>query len=252
MSRTGTPTLSSARMARPASPPGWSRPRSTGSSTPARWSTSTPHGTACRYPALARWLLVLGIVATLAANVAQGWSHGPVGAVVAAWPAVSLVGSYELLAWIIRTAAAGEPARVPAADHERQQPDQPWTGPCPVADQLPDAGRGTGRASHPSRASNGGRAGVPGPSGPVARTRSSGPCGPGGGPGPRDDPRSQCTAGEARHCRRGGRLPQPASGRVSDVRAQAREMFGTPPGAGHAAGWPKPGRIRRASLSTER
>ena len=47
-------------------------------------------------PALARWLLGLGIAATLTANMAQGWSHGPVGAVVAAWPAVSLVGSYEL------------------------------------------------------------------------------------------------------------------------------------------------------------
>jgi len=45
-------------------------------------------------PALARWLLALGIIATLAANMAQGWSHGPVGAVIAAWPAVSLVGSY--------------------------------------------------------------------------------------------------------------------------------------------------------------
>ena len=31
-------------------------------------------------PALARWLLALGIIATLAANMAQGWSHGPVGA----------------------------------------------------------------------------------------------------------------------------------------------------------------------------
>ena len=46
-------------------------------------------------PSLARWLLGLGIAATLTANMAQGWSHGPVGAVVAAWPAVSLVGSYE-------------------------------------------------------------------------------------------------------------------------------------------------------------
>jgi hypothetical protein len=68
-------------------------------------------------PALARWLLALGIVATLAANMAQGWSHGPVGAVIAAWPAVSLVGSYELLVWIIRTAASGGPDREPAADH---------------------------------------------------------------------------------------------------------------------------------------
>jgi Protein of unknown function (DUF2637) len=47
-------------------------------------------------PALARWLLGLGIAATLTANMAQGWSHGPTGAAVAAWPAVSLVGSYEL------------------------------------------------------------------------------------------------------------------------------------------------------------
>jgi len=41
-------------------------------------------------PSLARWLLALGIAATLTANLAQGWSHGPIGAVIAAWPAVSL------------------------------------------------------------------------------------------------------------------------------------------------------------------
>ena len=60
-------------------------------------------------PSLARWLLGLGITATLTANMAQGWSHGPVGAVVAAWPAVSLVGSFELLVWLIRTSGAVEP-----------------------------------------------------------------------------------------------------------------------------------------------
>jgi Protein of unknown function (DUF2637) len=76
-------------------------------------------------PQLARWLLMLGIVATLAANMAQGWSHGPVGAVVAAWPAASLVGSYELLVWIIRTAAADGPNRVPDADHGGAQTDHP-------------------------------------------------------------------------------------------------------------------------------
>jgi hypothetical protein len=53
-------------------------------------------------PALARWLLGLGIAATLAANVAHGLGHGPVGAAVAAWPAVALVGSYELLMTVIR------------------------------------------------------------------------------------------------------------------------------------------------------
>ena len=66
-------------------------------------------------PGLARWLLALGIMATLAANVAHGWSHGPVGAAVAAWPAASLVGSYELLLWLIRTAAADAAVREPGA-----------------------------------------------------------------------------------------------------------------------------------------
>ena len=66
-------------------------------------------------PSLARWLLGLGIAATLTANMAQGWSHGPVGAVVAAWPAVSLVGSYELLVWLIRTSGAAD--RGPSAEH---------------------------------------------------------------------------------------------------------------------------------------
>ena len=73
-------------------------------------------------PALARWLLALGIVATLAANVAHGWSHGPVGAAVAAWPAASLVGRYELLLWLIRTAAAGTvAANQPPTSHAGQR-----------------------------------------------------------------------------------------------------------------------------------
>jgi hypothetical protein len=53
-------------------------------------------------PLLARWLLGLGIAATLAANVAHGLGHGLTGAAVGAWPAVALVGSYELLMMIIR------------------------------------------------------------------------------------------------------------------------------------------------------
>ena len=88
-------------------------------------------------PSLARWLLALGIAATLTTNMAQGWSRGPVGAVVAAWPTVSLVGSYELLTWLIRisgsaerlcTGAACRPARRPvsasAIDDERPGANQ--------------------------------------------------------------------------------------------------------------------------------
>lgn len=55
-------------------------------------------------------------MATLAANLAHGWSHGPIGATVAAWPAASLVGSYELLLWLIRTPAPGAAASEPVAD----------------------------------------------------------------------------------------------------------------------------------------
>jgi hypothetical protein len=47
-------------------------------------------------PALARWLLGLGIAATLAASVAHGLGHGPAGAMVAEWPAVALDRSYEI------------------------------------------------------------------------------------------------------------------------------------------------------------
>ena len=71
-------------------------------------------------PALARWLLGLGIAATLIANLAQGWSHGPIGALIAAWPAASLVSSYELLVWLVRTSRTTErePSAEPACNGE--------------------------------------------------------------------------------------------------------------------------------------
>jgi hypothetical protein len=74
-------------------------------------------------PFMARCLLALGIVATLAANVTHGWSHGPVGAVVAAWPAVSLVGTFELVLWIIRATAASAPVRGGVADRASEPAD---------------------------------------------------------------------------------------------------------------------------------
>ena len=76
-------------------------------------------------PVMARCLLAVGIVATLAANVAHGWSHGPVGAVVAAWPAVSLVGTFELILWVIRATAASAPVRGGGADQAGEPADHP-------------------------------------------------------------------------------------------------------------------------------
>jgi hypothetical protein len=56
-------------------------------------------------PPMARWLLAAGIGATVAANILAGVSYGWLGAIVAAWPAAALVGSYELLMWLVRTGA---------------------------------------------------------------------------------------------------------------------------------------------------
>ena len=54
-------------------------------------------------PRLAAWSLGAGIVATVGASLAHGVGHGPVGALVSAWPALALVGSFELLMMLIRT-----------------------------------------------------------------------------------------------------------------------------------------------------
>ena len=56
-----------------------------------------------RVPGLALWSLGAGIVATVGANLAHGLGHGPIGALVSAWPALALVGSFELLQ-LVRTA----------------------------------------------------------------------------------------------------------------------------------------------------
>jgi len=54
-------------------------------------------------PGLARAGLVLGVVATVAANIAFGARFGVIGAIVSGWPAVSFVVSTEtLLSWVRR------------------------------------------------------------------------------------------------------------------------------------------------------
>jgi hypothetical protein len=92
-------------------------------------------------PRLARWLLGVGIAATLAANAAHGLGHGPVGAVVAAWPAVALVGTYELLMLIVRrtgTVAAEERASesVPAPVLVTEPPAEPVPPAVPDPHQV--------------------------------------------------------------------------------------------------------------------
>ena len=113
-------------------------------------------------PALARWLLGLGIAATLAANVAHGLGHGPVGAVAAAWPAVALVGSYELLMMVIRGSQAAPDGMSDSADYPdplQEQAAEVFADQL-AADRVPSVrairarlaeGPHEGRRSHESR-----------------------------------------------------------------------------------------------------
>jgi hypothetical protein len=90
-------------------------------------------------PVLARWLLSLGIAATLAANVAHGLGHGPIGAAVAAWPAVALVGSYELLMMVVRGSQVvqdGVPGKAEARDPLQEQAAEVFAGQL-AADRVP-------------------------------------------------------------------------------------------------------------------
>lgn len=66
-------------------------------------------------PTLARWSLTAGIMATVSANVAHGAAHGVIGALVSAWPALALIGSFELLMILIRSAI------LPRADATQQR-----------------------------------------------------------------------------------------------------------------------------------
>ena len=73
-------------------------------------------------PALAHWCLGAGIAATIGANPAHGLGHGPIGALVSAWPALALAGSLELFMMLIRYSAT---APVESADQSRAVDAEP-------------------------------------------------------------------------------------------------------------------------------
>lgn len=67
----------------------------------------------------------------LTANVAHGLGHGLTGAAVAAWPAVALGGSYELLMKVIRSSqapAGGAPDTEHDADPLRERAAELFAG----------------------------------------------------------------------------------------------------------------------------
>ena len=178
-------------------------------------------------PSLARWLLGLGIAATLTANMAQGWSHGPVGAVVAAWPAVSLAGSYELLVWLIRISGTAGPG--PSAEH-------PCDGAAcrAVAGSAPDAAVDSGQYSRSQR-------GVPGQAASPRIGSPGGPAIPAGGQ--HDNAVAEASAvndaavaAYRLACRPATRCRNASSPSCSDAH----------PAAGREPGSPTPGKHRRS------
>lgn len=76
-----------------------------------------------RRPPWHAWaLLVVAVIATVCANVANGLAHGPVGAIVAGWPALVAVGCFELLMRLLRDNREDHDTlseQQPAAEHDQ-------------------------------------------------------------------------------------------------------------------------------------
>jgi Protein of unknown function (DUF2637) len=106
-----------------------------------------------RVPRLAAWSLAAGIVATVGANLAHGLGHGPIGAVVSAWPALALVASFELLMLLIRTQRQddAEPADV-APNHSVPALEQDAPPVAQPALSLEQTVRARHSAGHSQRA----------------------------------------------------------------------------------------------------
>ncbi len=73
-------------------------------------------------PPLARWCLGAGVAATIGANLAHGLGHGPIGALVSAWPALALAGSFEILMMLIRTEARASTTPAPSVQVHHPSP----------------------------------------------------------------------------------------------------------------------------------
>jgi hypothetical protein len=61
-------------------------------------------------PWLARTMLLLSVVATLAANLAYGAKFGVTGALLSGWPALAFVGSAEMAIGMVRRVRRAQPA----------------------------------------------------------------------------------------------------------------------------------------------
>ena len=86
---------------------------------------------------LSRAGLALGILATLAANVAAEAHFGIVGALVNAWPAIAFIVASEILLRMLRP-TRDVPSASAAAETVAAMPTPPVAAPETVADTVPD------------------------------------------------------------------------------------------------------------------
>lgn len=113
-------------------------------------------------PSLARTGLVLGVLATVAANIAFGARFGLVGEIISAWPAGAFLVSSEILLSMLRarpTVADEVPQNVAPADEadenqffDKADEDTPEiaTGVAPVIPVAADTGRTAAARSTPT------------------------------------------------------------------------------------------------------
>jgi hypothetical protein len=103
-------------------------------------------------PRLAAWSLGTGIVATVGTNLAHGMGHGPVGALVSAWPALALIGSFELL-MLIRTRRGSRTGEAELEPRHQPAPSLAQDAPLelPVAPTLEQTIRARHEAGHSQR-----------------------------------------------------------------------------------------------------
>ena len=97
-------------------------------------------------PSLARWCLGAGIAATIGANLAHGLGDRPIGALVSAWPALALTGSFGLLMTLIRTEPCATYETLPVGHEGQATPKVEPAAPL-LAAGAP-AGEQTVRARH--------------------------------------------------------------------------------------------------------
>ncbi len=95
-----------------------------------------------RPPGLARWALASGIAATIALNAMHGLARGPVSAVLAAWPALCLIITVEMVMGMIRRGRATVGVTPMVEPVEVTEPGNlshvRWVSPEPVPAEVGD------------------------------------------------------------------------------------------------------------------